>query len=362
MKKVFVLIAAVLASFSLASCEKKETADEFGWYSDFNAAKKLAQKDNKSIILYFSALDADGKSENFNSKIFKTAEFKEKFSPEYVLCNIDFSNSRFKDVYGTDEEKSDSEDVSGGEKPEDSAEKAKRSDKENSRLQQKLSQDMMLPSYYAVDALPAFFILTKQGYVISPLLVEENYDINDVQNEIAKSAGRKNQVSNLLTTISTGKKEDALKAIDELYDTTDDDYKFLLEDLHEKYIKLDKKNQSGGTVNHIFELANARAQKAFFENDYEKVVECLELPLKYDILTPENRLQAYYGAGYFLAMSGSTDYDRIIDYFQKAYDSAPESEYAPALQQMIGNLSEMKTAQGYEPEETENSASESKSE
>lgn len=362
MKKVFVLIAAVFASFLLASCEKKETADEFGWYSDFDEAKKLAQKDNKSIILYFSALDSDGKSEDFNSRIFKTAEFKEKFSPEYVLCNIDFSNSRFNDVYGAAEENSDSASVPGDEKSESSAKKAKRSGKENSRRQKKLSQDMLLPSYYAADSLPSFFILTKQGYVISPLLVEENYNLNDVQNEIEKSSDRKKQVSNLLDTISTGKIEDALKAIDELYSTTADEHKFLLEELLEKYIKLDKENKSGGTVDCIFELANARAQKAFFENDYEKAIECLELPLKYDILTPENRLQAYYSVGYFLAMSGSTDYDRIIDYFQKAYDSAPESEYAPKLQQMIENLSEMKSKQGYAPEKTEDSASEAKAE
>lgn len=360
MKKIFALATALLAVFTLVSCARKETADEFGWYSDFNAAKKLAQKDNKSIILYFSALDSDGKSADLNDKIFKTTEFKEKFSPEYVFCNIDFSSSRFDNVYLNKEP--DSENFSDEENDEQSSKKSTRSAKETSRLQEKLSRDMLLPSYYAVEAFPAVFVLTKQGYVISPLLLEEGYDIDDAQAELEKSAGRKSQITNLLTTIYSGNKEEALKAIDELYNTTEDEYKFLLEDLHEKYISLDKDNKSGGTVDHIFELANARAQKAFFENDYEKAVSELESPLKYKVLTPENRLQAYYSVGYFLAMSGSTDYDRIIDYFQKAYDSAPESEYAPALQQMIGNLNEMKSEQGYAPEEAATSASESKSE
>lgn len=357
MKKIFTIICAAVAAFAVVSCAKKEETDEFGWYSDFDAAKKAAEKDNKSIILYFSAVDTDGVSEDWNDKIFKTTEFKEKFSPDFVFCNIDFSDSRFNDVYGAGDADSDSGDASDEENDEKAAKKSQRSAKETSRLQQKLAEDMLLPSYYAVESLPAVRLLTKQGYVISPLLIEENYDIDDVQAEIEKSAERRTQITNLLTTISTGKKDEALNAIDELYDSTEDEYKFLLADLHEQFIKLDKKNESGRTVDHIFQLANARAQEAFFENDIEKAVEELEAPLKYDILTPENRLQAYYSVGYFLAMSGSTDYQRIIDYFQKAYDEAPESEYAENIQQMIINLNEMKTHQGFTPE-TENAQQE----
>lgn len=360
MKKIFTIICAALAAVVLVSCAKKETADEFGWYSDFDAAKKAAQKDNKSIILYFSDVDSDGVSADWNDKIFKTTEFKEKFSPDFVFCNIDFSDSRFNDVYGAGDD-SDSGDASDEENDEAAAKKSKRSAKETSRLQQKLAEDMLLPSYYAVESFPAVRLLTKQGYVISPLLIEEIYDIDDVQAEIEKSGERRAQITNLLTTISTGKKDEALKAIDELYDSTEDEYKFLLADLHEQFIKLDKKNESGRTVDHIFQLANARAQEAFFENDIEKAVEELEAPLKYDILTPENRLQAYYSVGYFLAMSGSTDYDRIIDYFQKAHDAAPESEYAENIQQTIINLNEMKAMQGYAPE-TENAQQDAASE
>lgn len=327
MKKIFTIICAVLAILALGSCHRVTTADKFGWYSDFGEAKDAAKQSNKSIILYFSALDTDGKSAEWNDKIFKTTEFKKKFSSDFVFCNIDFSDSRFNDAYGA-EAKDD-------------------------QLRQKLSEDMILPSYYAVESLPAVFVLTKQGYVISPLAIEENYDIADVQAEIEKSSERRTQITKLLTTISTGKKDETLKAIDELYDLTEDEYKFLLEDLHEKYIELDKNNESGGTVDHIFALANARAQKAFFENDYEKTIEQLELPLQYEILTPKNRQETYYNVGYFLAMSGSTDYQRMIDYFQKAYDAAPESEYAENIQQMIINLNEMKAMQGYAPE-TEN--------
>lgn len=336
MKKIFTIICAAVAAFAFVSCHRVTTADEFGWYSDFGEAKDAAQQSNKSIILYFSALDTDGKSAEWNDKIFKTKEFKKKFSRNFVFCNIDFSDARFKDVYGADEE--------NGKTP---AKKSERSAEETDQLRQKLSEDMILPSYYAVDALPAVFVLTKQGYVISPLNIEENYDISDVQAEIEKSSERRTQITNLLTTISSGKKDEVLKAIDELYDLTENEYKFLLEDLHEKYIELDKNNESGGTIDHIFALANARAQKAFFENDYEKTIEQLELPLQYEILTPKNRQEAYYNVGYFIAMSGSTDYQRIIDYFQKAYDEAPESEYAENIQQMIINLNEMKKMQGY---------------
>ena len=113
--------------------------------------------------------------------------------------------------------------------------------------------------------------------------------------------------------------------------------------MSEKYIKLDKKNESGKTVDHIFALANSRAQQALFEQDYDKAEKELLSPLGYKILTAEDRQQVYYSAGYFLAMSGSSNYDKIYEYFQKSYDEAPQSEYAEAIQSALDAVSEQKS-------------------
>lgn len=346
MKKFLAAIAAFSAVLALSSCSKKAQADEFGWFSNFDDAKKAANNDNKQIILYFSEKDAQ--NGNLEDKIFRTSEFKEKFSPEYVFCNLDFSASRFDDVYqnkkteiSSDSEHEDSESLDSNSETENSAKK--RGSKETENLQSQLSVDMALANVYAVQAFPAVYLVTKQGYMISPVLVEEYYDIDDFQNEIEKTNERKQKVSGLLTTISTGKKADVLSTIDELYTSTDDNYKFLLAELSEKYINLDKKNESGKTVDHIFALANSRAQKALFEQDYDKAEKELVSPLDYKILTAEDRQQVYYSAGYFLAMSGSSNYDKIYEYFQKSYDEAPQSEYAEAIQSALDAVAEQKS-------------------
>jgi len=356
MKKFLAAIAAFSAVLALSSCSKKAQADEFGWFSNFDDAKKAANDDNKQIILYFS--ERDTQNGDFDDKIFRTSEFKEKFSPEYVFCNLDFSTSRFDDVYQNekteissdsesldskyeDSESENSESKDSNSETENSAKK--RGSKETEKLQSQLSVDMALANVYAVQAFPAVYLVTKQGYMISPILVEEYYDIDDFQNEIAKTDERKQKVSGLLTTISTGKKEDVLSAIDELYTSTDDNYKFLLAELSEKYIKLDKKNESGKTVDHIFALANSRAQKALFEQDYDKAEKELVSPLNYKILTAEDRQQVYYSAGYFLAMSGSSNYDKMTEYFQKSYDEAPQSEYAETIQSALDAVAEQKS-------------------
>lgn len=350
MKKFLAIVAAFSAVLALSSCSKKAQTDEFGWFSNFDDAKKAAKNENKHIILYFSALDQDAKNRNLNDRIFRTSEFKEKFSPEYVFCNLDFSTSRLDDVYqneaaeiSQDSESSDSKSETENPEPKSDNASKKRSAKETAKLQSQLSTDMALANVYAVQAFPEVYLVTKQGYMVSPVLIEESYDIDDFQNELSKTDERKQKVSELLTKISTGKKAEALSAIDELYTSTDDNYKFLLAEMSEKYIKLDKKNESGKTVDHIFALANSRAQQALFEQDYDKAEKELLSPLGYKILTAEDRQQVYYSAGYFLAMSGSSNYDKMTEYFQKSYDEAPQSEYAEAIQSALDAVSEQKS-------------------
>ena len=57
MKKFLAIAAAFSAVLAFSSCSKKTQADEFGWFSNFDDAKKAAGSGNKQIILYFSALE-----------------------------------------------------------------------------------------------------------------------------------------------------------------------------------------------------------------------------------------------------------------------------------------------------------------
>ncbi|MBQ0051191.1 MAG: thioredoxin family protein [Treponema sp.] len=319
MKKLLLTLCAV-AAIAFTGCGKK--IDTTNWISNFDDAKKAANSEGKKIILYFSALDSDGVSERLNENVFYTDEFKTKFTQDFVLVNVDFSNSRFDTMApNPDDENTD--------------QKKQELDREQ------LNKDMQYANLYSVQSLPTYLLLTKQGYVIADLLIDENADFDAVAAEIESRKTRTEEVDALIKTINTGKKAEVLEAIDTLYETTDSDYKILLSDFNKKYITLDKKNESGKAPKHLFALSDSLAQRALMEQDYEKTIEILEMPTKYDFLSAEDRQQVFYSVGYFMATSGSSDYAKIKDYFQKAVDADPESEHAEAIKQAIAYVDEM---------------------
>ncbi len=56
-------------------------------------------------------------------------------------------------------------------------------------------------------------------------------------------------------------------------------------------------------------------------------------------ITPEYRQQAWYMAGYLLAMSDTSKYDLIIQYLENAVQAAPDSADALSIKRAINEIS-----------------------
>ena len=84
---------SIAASFALlavffASCGS-------AWLTDFDAAKKSAEKSNKNIMLLFSGDDWDSASADYKKAVFNDSKFISAVKKDNVLVNIDFSQTEY---------------------------------------------------------------------------------------------------------------------------------------------------------------------------------------------------------------------------------------------------------------------------
>ena len=326
-KKNLKILAGAVLLLSLVSCGKK--IDSSVWLSNLDDAKKAAQTENKKIFIFFSGDDFDEKSSSLKQKVFTTEEFLKTYTEKYVLVNLDYSNSRY------DEE------------------------------QDGLKRDMIWAERYNVNSMPYFMILSKEGYVITALSIEDNADSDSVRIAFSEAEETIFKFDESLAKTQKGTDAERLAAIDEIFDHTDPGQTYHLTPLNKLYLSLDKKNETGNWGKHLFALAYAEAEDFLLENESEKASEVFEKLSKNKFLSPDDVQGALYTAGYLLASSGSSDYARIKDYFQKAYDASPDSESASQIKQVILQTQMYLDGEGdhlpydydvEEPSEAENSA------
>lgn len=347
MKKILKLFAVLLmSSVIFAGCSKKEenqvrkpseNIDSSTWVDNLIDGKAAASKENKKIFLFFSGDDQDKSSAELKEKIFNRDGFISEMTKNYVLVNLDFSNSLF--------------DKAAAEPTASEEEKA-----EAAKLWVKLEENMRDAGLYNIQVTPSYYILTKEGYVIKQMVFENKPEsvedffagYNPLVEEIA-------EYENTISAARSGKTEDRLAAINRLFEKTEPQLRYLLSDFCEEYIKLDKKNSTGMVGTYVIALANSRAVQHYFDQDPLAASEEFAAAAKSKYLSPEEKQQALYTAGYLYANSGTDDAAKIKDYLKKAYDAAPESAYAESILSMIRML-EADFADSGVPEGDENSA------
>ena len=300
-----VFIGLIFLTFSSCSNGKK-------WYTDFDEASKKAARSKKNIFLLFSGDDWDETSAGFKESVLFTEEFLSSASKKYVLLNLDFSQEQY----------------------------AKTELSEDATQEQKDEAEKILSEYekkekfvldYHVQQYPAMFIISSEGFYIDLINYDESF--KTVADFNAKLADHQGVIENASTLMQSVKKAEGLKkvaAIDELYEATPSDYQPLLSPLFKDVMSLDKENMSG--LLGKFELADSYIQS--FEvasaGDTEGAAALMVSAAENSSyhLDAEQKQQAYYTGAYILSLSGSRDFDKILDLLQKAYDIAPEGIHA----------------------------------
>lgn len=79
----------VFAFLILFLISESVDAQKLNWHTDMNEAIKIANKENKALLLLFTGSDWCGWCKRLQSEVFKTSDF-EKWSTNVVLVELDF--------------------------------------------------------------------------------------------------------------------------------------------------------------------------------------------------------------------------------------------------------------------------------
>ncbi len=313
--KVKAFVVSSTLALTLISCGAN--IDSSGWLTNLDDAKKAAQDENKKIFLFFSEDEGDGQSRDLKEKIFNTEDFIKAYTEKYVLVNLDYSNSRYD------------------------------SDQKN------LQRDIKLFELFRVPKTPHFFILSAEGYVIAPVAIEGNDDLDAVRLSFAELEPQISAFEENLAKIKVGTKEEKMAAINEICESTNTEYFYHLTPLNKLYLSLDKTNETENYLNHLVALAYAKAEDYYLEEDYEKACEEFAKLAKNKYITNDDRQMALFTAARLLAQSGSKDLNKIKDYLKQSYDLNPESELAGELKITLSRIQMMIDGEGDEAPLTE---------
>ncbi len=342
--KKFVKLFAVAATALLAvSCGKGPKIDSSKWLDSLNDGLTAATNENKKVLVFFSVDDQDGVSADLKQSVFSSDDFVAKYTKDYVLVNLDYSNSLFAEVQtlqsGSEEEQ-----------------------KKGEELIAKIENNMVVINMYNVETSPAFYVLSKQGFVEALIdITSEDNTLAAVDARFAEKETAIAEFDNMLKATSKGSKTDKINAIEALFEASAPQHRQVLTPLSEELIKLDPKNESGLVGKHVVSVANSNAIKAYVRQDPETASSEFVKAAENQYVESEDRQGAYYTAGYLLAQSGSQDYQTMVDLFEKSYEAAPESEHAQQIKQMIEVVKERMSEAATLPFQLDNTVEETKS-
>ncbi len=97
MKKL--LLAGLLAALTFTASAKSE------WLTDFEKAKEVAKKENKSILLDFTGSDWCGYCIKLKKNVFNTADFEAFAEKNLVLVEVDFPRKKLPEAQAKANEK-----------------------------------------------------------------------------------------------------------------------------------------------------------------------------------------------------------------------------------------------------------------
>ena len=308
------ILGALAIAVFFTGCTTSSKPGKNGWYVDYDAAKKEAQKKNKNLLIFFSVVDNDAESWTLKEKVFDTKEFVSALSKRFILVNLDFSAS----LSGDDE---------------DQSEKGK---KEAEERQRKIEYMGYIASLYNVDSIPSVFLATKEGYCAAKIEASDEDAAPEVYIKLIESkTADLDKINTLADAVRAASGVEKVRAIDALSEATDDTRRLLLADLFRTLPSLDPNDETGLVGKYLLLTAVFDASTFYARRDFSSAIQALVSAAEDNRLGGRERQHAYYYAGELLTTTGSTDYKAVFDYFQKSYDADPESEYAPRIAEML---------------------------
>jgi len=274
------------------------------WETDYQKALEIAKEENKGIFLLFSGTAWDGVTGNLFPTVFSSDKFKKEASKYYILCNIDFPETT-----------------------------------DDLAINEETIKNYDIADKYFVDRVPQAFIITPDELVISPVyFAMESITPENFVAEIKKYEGATKKVLSIENKLAKATGIKRAELLSELYDNLYDDYRSLFQNYAQEALNLDPNNETKAMGKFMLLTAYPKSEEAFSQGNTQQAVQIFLDLAESDVLTPEEKQEAYHNAGYIIAMDEKGDINLVIDYLSKAYGAAPQSEQARSILEMIEQM------------------------
>lgn len=201
---------ALLTTFTLAITSLYAFASE-GWMTDFEAAKALAKKEGKSLLVDFTGSDWCGWCIKLDEEVFSQDAFK-KGSSDYVLVSIDFPNDK---------------------------------SRQSAELQK---QNKKLQTTYKVQGFPAIILMDDQGRPFAATGYQHGGPKKYLKH-LKELSKKKETIHSLIAEADTKQGLDKAKLLLQAYHETPEDYRHLYTDLADKIKANDPEDTLGLNAN-----------------------------------------------------------------------------------------------------------------
>lgn len=321
MKKLFIAIFA-FSALILASCGKNQ--DSNGWYSDFEAAKKVAQAKNKEILFFVNS-DSDVAGSEKGVQAILSKEFVDSVKDNFVCVHFDFTD--LQSVFGE-------------------AEISSQDQKKLEKRRALLNKQFKIADFYGIRETPVINILSKEGYFISEVNCEFNSDsIEGFAGLLDLESDEIAEFNKKVALTKKGLKLDRIEAIDALFEDAADVHKLALYDLLKKAVSIDSKNSSGKIGKYVFQIAHTEAYDKLLEQDIAGALKIYEKCAENKYMSPENIQSLYFMCAELASKLPDAKVEDIISYMNQSVAAAPESPLVPQIQQYIEYLENSMAAQ-----------------
>jgi thioredoxin-related protein len=306
-----VMFALALAAVTLVSCTSVESVSPI-WLTDYDTAQKTAALEEKNIFLLFSRDAENETSAELRKNVFEDAALLNGLAKGFVAVNLDFAEARY-----------------------DAADKAG----EGSAEENQLIRDIDVANKYGVQVTPIVYLLTKEGYVIDTVEIDET--VTTAQGLLTLADAKATRVAefvSLVKTVQTTDGLDKVRAIDALCEITENNYRPILGIVFREVPALDPKDETGLVGKYLLQIAFLDAIDAFSIGDMEKGFSAFRNVSTHLFLSPDQKQEALLFLAIFKGETGSSMAE-VVTYLKEALAASPQSDKATEIGQLITGLS-----------------------
>ncbi len=305
MKKIFItILISSIISILFLSCGNAK------WLTSFEEAKKISAKKNQDIFMVVSG--GEELSKNFKTNVLDSKEF---LSSQKNLTLL-FINLSADGLAGLDHE-------------------------QFTKVYEETSKIIL--NYNITDEL-TMIRMSPEGYCLFDFPYVEKYEsVENLIEDIKSSEEKVGEMKSIISKIKKTSGTEKVRAIDQLYESTDENHRTVVLPLCNEILDLDKENATGLLGKYELISAYDQAYKILSRETVDQSAQIFINLVNNGHLDKSQKFEAYYTASFMYSLVGSMDFSKMIDLLEMACKENPSDKHFGDAQDLLQNLRDLKT-------------------